>query len=597
MNKSSLFSLKSIRRDLLVLFGLALLVRFLAALPQHQPNYMDAAYSYVNAVNLAEGRGFVEDFVWNYLDNPPSPPHSSHLYWMPLTSILAWLGMILGGISYRAAQTGFIILSALLAPISFYVAYVLAGQRWSGWLAGLLAIFSGFYFPFWTAIDNFTPFAVFGSLAIILAWHGMESGERGAGSGERGVRSEGRGAGSGKWEVRGEERRTYTISSAEDSPASNPQSAIPYPLSLIAAGVCAGLAHLARADGPLFLIAIILAYLLHPLIQTRSSAISNTHYALRTTHYALRFAFYLILGYLIIMTPWFIRNWRVAGTPLPAAGSQTIWLTTAGNLFSSYNGLFSYGRELSARVFFAQGLGPILRGRWWVLTTNLQTVIAVWGMIFLGPLALVGGWHLRRHRLIQLAGWYTLLLFVALTLVFAFPGALGGLFHSGGAVLPFIYAAGIIGLDRMVDWIAARRRHWHAPIAKRVFGVSLVTMAVILSCFIYYRRVLKNDAWNRVDSVYPAIAAWIAEEDPQATVMINNPPAYRYHGGGLSVVVPNENLETTLRVAERYRVDYLILGPNDPAALADIYRQTVTHPHLSLVKTFGSTHIFEIIEP
>jgi hypothetical protein len=34
----------SVRRDVWLIFGLALLVRAVAALPQTQPNYMDAAY-------------------------------------------------------------------------------------------------------------------------------------------------------------------------------------------------------------------------------------------------------------------------------------------------------------------------------------------------------------------------------------------------------------------------------------------------------------------------------------------------------------------------------------------------------------------------
>ena len=159
--------------DVWWLFAMALVVRLCAAWPQQQPNYMDAAYSYVNAINLAAGRGFVEDFVWNYLGNPAPPPHPSHLYWMPLTSILAWVGMAAGGVSYRAAQVPFIVLSALLAPLSYWTVRELSAERWQGWLAGLLAIFSGFYVPFWTAIDNFTPFAVAGSLALLLAWRGM----------------------------------------------------------------------------------------------------------------------------------------------------------------------------------------------------------------------------------------------------------------------------------------------------------------------------------------------------------------------------------------------------------------------------------------
>ncbi len=548
---------KILFRELFILFGLACLVRLLAAWPQQQPNYMDAAYSYVNALNLLAGRGFVEDFVWNYLGQPGLPPQPSHLYWMPLTSLLAWLGLVLGGTSYRAAQVPFILLSALLAPLSYRVTYEVSSRRRLAWLAGLLAVFSGFYFPYWTAIDNFTPFAVTGSLALWAAWRGMES---------------------SRWQMADGRRQIADLPSTIHYPLSsifNPQS-----LWLFLAGLSTGLAHLARADGPLLLSAIILLLL---------------YYTLRSTPYALRFTLPLILGYLVIMTPWFIRNWQIMGAPLPSAGSQTIWL-------ANYDELFSYGRDLSARTFFAQGLGPVLQGRWWALTINLQTVLAVWGMIFLAPLVLIGGWQFRHHRLMQLAGLYALLLFLVMTLVFAFPGARGGLFHSGAALLPFIYAAALVGLESAVDWAAARRPRWDALLAKQFFGWGLVIMAVALSGFIYYGRVLKNDAWNKADTLYPTIAAWVAQQNPAATVMIGNPPAYRYHGGGLSVMVPDENIETTLQAARHYHVDYLILDQNHPAPLAEVYTQTVTHPGLALVQTFtdeagNPVYIFKLMRP
>jgi hypothetical protein len=308
------------------------------------------------------------------------------------------------------------------------------------------------------------------------------------------------------------------------------------------------------------------------------------------THYALCFTFYLLLGYLLVMAPWFWRNWVATGTPLPAGGSQTIWL-------ADYDELFSYGRELSARTFLAQGVGPILAGRGWALSNNVQTVLAVWGMIFLTPLAAIGGWRLRRRRLVQLAGWYGLWLFVAMTLVFAFPGVRGGLFHSGAAVLPFVYGTAVVGLDVVVDWAAARRKRWKAETAKQVFGIGLAVMAITLSSFIYYQRVLRNNAWNNADPLYPAIAAWVAEQKPEATVMIGNPPAYRYHGGGLSVVIPNEDIETTLQVAARYGVDFLVLDRNHPAPLAELYQRPTGQPALSLVQTFGQgdkIYVFEI---
>ncbi|MBN1994988.1 MAG: hypothetical protein JW953_19995 [Anaerolineae bacterium] len=573
--KSISFTSKSVWRDLALLFVLALLIRLLAALPQQQPNYMDAAYYYVNALNLAAGRGFVEDFVWIYLDHPTPPPHPSHLYWLPLPSILAWAGMALGGTTYRAAQVSFVIASALLAPITYIATYILSRQRWQSWLAGLLMIFSGFYFPFWTAIDNFTPFAVFGSLALLTAWWGMVN--------YKPVLSEAEGwqITNGKLQITS--YKSQITNNKLQTVIHNSQFTIHNSQLIILSGICAGLAHLSRADGPLLLVAIILTVFLYFIFHDKLS-IS------RFTFHVSRFTLFLLLGYLLIMTPWFIRNWQVVGAPLSAAGMQTIWLTT-------YDDLFSYGRELSLQTFWAQGLQAIWQGRWWALKTNLQTVLAVWGMVFGLPLALIGYWHLRRHVLMQLAGWYALLLFIAMTFIFAFPGARGGLFHSGGALLPFIYAAAAVGLDRSIKWVVARRSRWDARLAQQFFGVGLVVMAVALSSFIYNQRVLKNNTWNRADGLYPVVAAWVAQQNPEAVVMINNPPAYRYHGGGLSVAIPNEDIETTLQAARRYRVDYLILEYNHPAPLDKIYKQTVVHPQLSLVKTFEGVYIYKIIQP
>jgi hypothetical protein len=418
----------------------------------------------------------------------------------------------------------------------------------------LLAIFSGFYVPFWTAIDNFTPFAVAGSLALLAAWQGSED----------------------------------RISRIEDNKSQTTIHHSKFTIQnyqwLFLSGLCVGLAHLARADGPLLLAAMALVMLYR----------SNFNQS-GLTHYVLRLMLPVGLGYLLIMTPWFIRNWQVVGTALPAAGSQTIWL-------ADYDELFSYGRELSAITFWAQGLASILAGRWWALTTNLQTVLAVWGMIFLTPLAVLGGWHLRRHLLVQLAGGYALLLFVVMTVIFAFPGARGGLFHSGAALLPFIYATALVGLDRAVVWMAARRRRWDARLARRFLGAGLVVIAISLSAFIYYGRVLKNDAWNRADSLYPAIAAWVAQQNSAAIVMIGNPPAYRYHGGGLSVVVPNQDITTTLQAAAQYDVTYLVLDHHHPAPLTGLYTNPHHYPDLALAQTFtddagSQIYIFKIIRP
>jgi len=78
-----------IRRDLLWLFFLALAVRLATAALIRRPGYMDTAYYAAGAVRLAQGGGFSEPFLWNYLDDPAGLPHPGFLYWMPLPSLLA----------------------------------------------------------------------------------------------------------------------------------------------------------------------------------------------------------------------------------------------------------------------------------------------------------------------------------------------------------------------------------------------------------------------------------------------------------------------------------------------------------------------------
>ena len=76
-------------RHYLLLFVVGLLVPFGISRFQSQPGYMDADYYFVGGIQLAEGKGFTEPYLWNYLDNPTGLPHPSHTYWMPLASIVS----------------------------------------------------------------------------------------------------------------------------------------------------------------------------------------------------------------------------------------------------------------------------------------------------------------------------------------------------------------------------------------------------------------------------------------------------------------------------------------------------------------------------
>ncbi|MDP2855523.1 MAG: hypothetical protein Q8N90_00150, partial [bacterium] len=231
--------------DLALIALACLLVRSLTALLADQPGYMDAYYYFHVARNLASGQGFVEQLLWNYLDNPAGLPHASNLYWMPLTSVLVAPGLMLFGDTFRAAQVPLVLLSPLVPLIAYATARLLLGghrtvqeRRWEAngqetavaagrpsgrapldrpaaepetqrsglarqqWLAvALLTIFSGVYFVYWTLPDSFASFAIAGALSLLCMGLGMERSPR--------------------W--------------------------------FLAAAVCAALAHLSRPDGVLLL--------------------------------------------------------------------------------------------------------------------------------------------------------------------------------------------------------------------------------------------------------------------------------------------------------------------------------------------------------
>lgn len=521
----------STRRDICLIFGLTVLVRTLAALPQAQPNYMDAAYYLVGGQRLAQGLGFTDPYVWHYLDQPQDLPQPSHLYWMPLPSILVAVSQSIFGVNYRAAQIPFVLLAALLPVLAYLVTQRLSSVRRHAWLAALLTIFSPFYMPYWSVPESFAPFAVFGALALYWACAATKW----------------------KWLI---------------------------------AGLCAGLAHLSRADGLLLLLPMLLVqFKLHDPAGRRK--ISVPHPA--------SFSF-LLLGYLLVMAPWFLRNLAVSDTLLSTAGSQTIWMCQYDELFA-YNQKFDLAHLLSCDNLIGARLNGVASGalHW----------LAEAGMIFLAPLIVIGLWRERGARLFQVALGYAVLLFAAMTLVFTFAGDRGGLFHSTGALLPFFYAAAPFGLDAAIVWVAHRRQTWNAAMARQVFSAAVVMCAVLLSFFVYSGRVIgpdwSNPIWNQSDRVYVTIGQWLREVsrrdrgeiDP--IVMVNNPPGFTYQTGLSSIVVPYGAEADLLRAADQFGATWLVLDANRPDPLANLYARPGSEPRFMVRLTLGPVLVLEIM--
>lgn len=521
------------RKDWVGLALLGLLFQGLWLLLLPEPAYMDAYYYTSNGQRLADGHGWTERVVWQYLDDPQGVPTPSHTYWMPLSSLLAAAGYALTH-TFRGAQLSFWILAGLLPLLSYGISAKLGGERWQNVAAALLTMSGGFYAANWAQPETFAPFAWAGAGCLVL----------------------------------------LAVSSKQLAVSNQPLSPQFSVLIPFLIGTLAALAHLTRADGLLLLIV----------------AGIITIIPLRTTHYAPRsFATRLLavlLGYLLIMLPWFLHNLRVTGSILPIVGTQTMFLTT-------YDDLFAYGRTFDLSSYLEWGLGSIVRSKITGLWNALQTFVAVNGLIFLTPFLLIGGWvrwKEGKQAWLRPLLLYTLSLYAAMSLVFTFPGERGGLFHSSVALWPWFMALVPVGISWSVDKLAQRLPHWQPERAKRFFTALFIAVAFVMSLALGLTR----GSVDRTATFYPEVAALLPDE---AVVMVGNAPGFYYQTGLPAYSIPNEPIETVRDAAARYHVTHLVLDENHPLPLASLYGNDLIPPYLDHIDTIGTIHIYQFLNP
>ncbi len=504
---------------LVALLGALVITRLIEA-----PGYTDAYYHFNAATRFAGGQGLTDAYVWTYIGAPDHLPMPSHLYWMPFTSVIAAISMVLfnaAGI-YAVAQLPFTLMCAGTALVGYWLGWRLGGSRRHAWVAGLLTLLNPFYLKFWGEIDTVAPYALIGSLCLIMIGIGatqMTSPEVSSEALSLSMKWRGgRGVRFGIWFI---------------------------------AGIFAALGHLTRADGMLLgIVAAVIIVLLkvRHVISLRRSSLSLLA---------------LIVGYGLVMLPYFARNLQEIGTPLPLGGTQAIW-------FDSYDDIFNYPPDSTSQVLIAGGLSAVVESRREAMINNSWTCVAVEGMIVLAPLMLLGLWKRRRDPFLLPFALYAVGLHLAMTFVFPFPGFRGGLLHSAAALIPFWAALGVVGLDDTVAWVARRRRHWNVRTAQIVFSGGLVVFAFGLSVY------LGNS--GRVTPQDPAIYAELRAKLPADARILSDEPAELYYYTGMGgATIPNEAPDVLLDVARRYEIDYLLLK-NDPGALTIPMRPLLDAP-------------------
>lgn len=508
-----------IKRDWLWIALIGLLMQGFWALQMEHPSYMDAYYYTTNGQRLADGFGFTEEVIWQYLDDPAGLPTPSHSYWMPLPSLLAAMGYSVAD-NFRAAQVPFWLLAGLLPLLTYVISLQFTQARWQVWVACLFTAVGGYYSRFFNQPTTFTPFAWAGSACLLfLAWGHVRQ--------------------QGRW--------------------------------WLLAGLMAGVAHLTRADGLLFLLVGGLMWLFELRDWWRKRA---------TTRLPIVPLLLLFVGYLLVMGWWFGHNMQVFGRPLPTAGTQTIFLT-------QYNDIFAYGRHFDLQHLLADGWSNLLKSRLDGINYAFQNSIAVSTLIFLSPFIiwawLKWGRQPDQWPLLRPMTWYTLALMTAMSLVFTWPAQRGGLLHSSASIWPWMMVLAAGGIDIAVDFAAARLPHWQPQRAKKIFSGMFLVLALIISV----------GTLRTTEDIDPEIVRQISAVLPEEAVIISmNAPGFYYHTERPSLSVPYEPPEVLLAMAARYGAQYLVLDDYYPP-LEAVYREEFV-PGFVLVERFGTYKLFAL---
>lgn len=526
------------RSDLLLLLLFGVGISCLTASFQKSPGYMDAEYYYAGGLRLADGQGFSEMVLWNYLDDPSGLPHPSHGYWMPLVSILSAVGMVLADAAeFWAARLVFLLLATITPCLVAIFSFSLTRRRDLASLAGLLALFSGFYLPYLVTTDSFAIYILLGVIFFTL--------------------------------LQKYSKREGNINDLGFA---------------LLVGIVAGVMHLTRVDGLIWLITGWVALLLHH-INLRPLKIHSARTALAALALSL-------LGYLVVMGPWMLRNLQTFGSPLSAGGLQVFWIT-------GYDDLFIYpASQLTPERWWQTGLGEILGARLWAVGQNLQTMVAVQGNIFLWPLIILGAWRLRSDRTVQAASLGWLITFIVMAFVFPFAGGRGGFFHSGAAVQPVWWAVAPLGLDAFVEW-GGRLRRWNIPQARRFFQAGLLILVLLISIFVFFNRVIGSEtggfAWDqgaqRYRDVEAALVEWGAR--PGDVVMVNNAPGYFATNNRPAISIPSAEITALLQAAHRYQAQFLLLEFDQIQGEENLYLHPADRSQLKYLGSVGDIRVYQ----
>jgi hypothetical protein len=490
------------------LFILGLATQLAATLVVNQPLTEASSYYVSVARNLVLGRGLVIDVIWSYATPPLTLPRPAFEIWQPMASLIAAVPMTLIGPTFHAAQLGFVLLGATLAPLAWLVARDAARRLdlperrtqavTSG--AGVLTALSTPLLLSAAAPDSTLPFTVTGVVACLIMPRALAGDRR----------------------------------------------------ALAGLGVVLGLAYLTRMEAAWFGLAFVLAslWLGNGVRRTAVLVVAVASVAA------------------LVALPWWLRDIAVFGKPLPGQVADNLFFTSNLQVFS-YDDRPTLDAFLAQGL--PTLLGNIGRALWHDLVDVLIVPtgpIAALGLLTVavglrrrnvrpaGSLALLFG-----------AGALT---YAATSVLFPVATLWGTFEHAAGPLHIALIVAGLMGADAFVARVRQWRRWpranaWLAPAGLAVIGLPIAALALAAAASNASTDAQRIDQIARAD--WPAELACGGCDGPY----ISDRPIWLSDATRHSVIaLPDEPVDSIAKLAREFHASYVVVTEprgDFPAAL------------------------------
>lgn len=155
---------------LMLIAGFA--VRLVAASLAPHPGIADSNHYFMLASNLADGRGFVIDYIWQY-HNPPADVTHPIDYWMPLPALWPALGLALAPDNLFAALIPSVIFGTALGVLAYAIAAACGGDEKMRLVAMAGVLFLPEFVLNAARTDTTLSYVLFAGITCIAFYRGM----------------------------------------------------------------------------------------------------------------------------------------------------------------------------------------------------------------------------------------------------------------------------------------------------------------------------------------------------------------------------------------------------------------------------------------